>query len=143
LAACRADHGASAGTERASHSRRKSAEVALAEAGRRNKRNPAAVSIEASAMLEDVPSSVVGGERLEAKVRDQSERPVLAGPDPLAAKLDDLAGAEGVVERAPTHSITRLEHDHGGPVTVQFPRRDEPSQAGADHRDVDCALTTH
>ena len=61
---------------------------------------------------------------------------VLAGADPLAADLDDLAAADRVVQRAAADAVARLQHGHRVARVDEVAAAAQPGQAGADHDHV-------
>ena len=75
-------------------------------------------------------------EALDAELLGQRGEPVLGRPDPLAARLHDLAGADVLVERAPADPVARLEHDHAAAGPLQIAGGHEPGQAGPHDDDI-------
>src|SRR5204862_5607458 len=80
-------------------------------------------------------------ERPQAELLDQPQDPVLRGPDPLAADLDDLAVPEIVVEGPPPDAVARLQHHERLPRLLQLPAGGQPGEPGADDDDVHLAGT--
>ena len=79
----------------------------------------------------------VGLERLDPVCARPGEDAILARPHPLAADLDHLAVADGVVERAPADAVAGLEDRHRASGAAQVGGRAQPRQPGADHHHVD------
>ena len=75
-------------------------------------RDAPAVAAHLAADLDQVLALAEGREasRRPSSPRQRGE-PVLGRPDPLPARLHDLAGADLLVERAPADAVARLEHD--------------------------------
>ena len=136
-AARRASHGAAVGTLRAIRSSRnaacpKSASACGASFGMR-----ARVAPHLAVDLDQVLAVAEGRERLDAELARERREPVLGRPDPLAARLDDLAAADLLVERAPADAVARLEHHHALAGAGQVARGDEAREPGADDDYVD------
>ena len=73
----------------------------------------------------------MGGKGLHAELARERGEPVLRGPDPLAANLDDLAVSDVVVEEPAAHPVAGFEHDHGCPAGCERAGGGEPGQARA------------
>jgi hypothetical protein len=102
-------------------------------------RDRAAVAAQPAAVLDDVLALAVGREGVDPELTRERRQPVLGGPDPLAADLDDLPVADLLVEGPPAHPIARLDHDHGGAGAHRGAGGRQAGQAGPDHHEVGVA----
>ena len=81
-----------------------------------------------------------GRKALDAELAGQRREPVLRRPDPLPARLDDLAGVirrEILVERPPADPVASLEHHDPLPRAREIPSGHEPREPGPGHHDID------
>ena len=84
--------------------------------------------------VEDLGALGVGLERVDAERAGPGEDPVLSGPDPLTADLDDFPAADRMVQRPATHPSPCLEHDDRVATVDELARGGEPGEPGSDTR---------
>ena len=108
------------------------AERGLGEVGepvRRELRDAPGVAADLAVELDQVLALAEGREALDAELAGQRREPVLRRPDPLPARLDDLAGVvrpERLVERPPADPVSSLEHHDPLPRPREIPSGHEP-----------------
>jgi hypothetical protein len=93
--------------------------------------------------LDQVLAVAEGGERRDAELGRQRREPVLGRADPRAARLEHLAIADLLVERAAADPVARLEHHHAPAGAGEVARRDQARQPGADDDYVDFINTAY
>ena len=104
--------------------------------------NGALVAPDLPLALDQVEPLTEGRKRLETELGNQLEDPVLAGPDPLSAELDDLAVTDRLIDGPATDPVPGLEDDDVNPFGLEGAGGAEAGKAGTDNGDI-CLSRLH
>ena len=102
-------------------------------------RDRAGVTAQASRVLDDVLPGGVGGKGAHPELGRQRREPVLGGPDPLAADLDDVAVADVLVQHPPADALARFDDQYLHPRGDGRTSRRQAGEAGPDDDEIGVA----